>query len=95
MPVRDHWDVVRGCQGADLHLFRDAATPIRIGLQDVDRAGLEELLDLPPGVDVFAGGDGHGCGVLDASQGGDPLRRDRLLSQAGATGVSLRTMATA
>ena len=62
----------------------DAAAAGDVGLQHVDRAGLEQAPGVVEGVDVFAGGDVHGGrrAVAHSAQTGQIVGGHRLLEPA-------------
>src|SRR5947209_972091 len=58
--MRDQLDVIKRADGADLQQFRDAATPLRIGLHNGKRILLQVALHFPATVKVLAACYGHG-----------------------------------
>ena len=80
--MRDHLPPVGRGERADLHQLADAAAPVGVGLDHVDRLGLEQLQEAPAGVLVLPGGDRHAAGAADRRQVADAVGRHRLLQPA-------------
>jgi len=84
--VRDDGDVVEGGEGADLFEFGDAAAPFGVGLDDANGVGLEETMDFPAAVEVFAGGDGDAGGRAEPGVGIDFFTGEGFFEPAGFEG---------
>src|SRR5438270_12880751 len=76
MSMRKHGPTERRRQRADLDQLGDSTTPVRVGLNHVDRVRLQELEKPPAGVFVFTRGDRNGCGTLDRREVADSVWRD-------------------
>ena len=77
--VGSHDDVMRLGHGGDLLHLQDAAAEANIGLDDIERLGLEDRLELELGVIAFAAGQGNRDMRGQLGQGIDVLGSDRLL----------------
>ena len=81
--VRRDGHVVGLGHGRDPLELRDAADVRDVGLQDIDAAGLEEGLDVPPRVQPLAQGDGQAGHLAERLDALEVLRQQRLLDEHG------------
>ena len=79
--VRRDGHVVGLGHGRDPLELRDAADVRDVGLQDIDAAGLEEGLDVPPRVQPLAQGDGQAGHLAERLDALEVLRQQRLLDE--------------
>ena len=84
--VGDDADAVGGGEGADFEQFGGAAAPFGVGLDDFDGVGLEEAVDFPAAVEVFAGGDGDGGGARELGEVFELVGDEGFLDPVGAGG---------
>lgn len=85
--VRRQGDVVGLGHGRDALHLGDAADVGNVGLQEVDAAGLEEGLDVPPAVQSLAQRDGHARLRGQGRNARQVLRQERLLDEQGPVGL--------
>ncbi len=84
MAVRDHDQVVRRRVGRDLQRLGEAAAPVDVRLQDIERAGVDETLEAPAGVFVLGAGERNGDLVLDPPIAVDAVGHDAFFQPARA-----------
>lgn len=79
MSVRKYRTTVRRSQCADFHQLGNAAAPVGVGLEYVNRIGLKQLQKPPTRVFVLPGGDRHTRGPLDGREVANSIRWHGLL----------------
>src|SRR5690348_10840956 len=83
MSVRKDVPPIRGRKRADLDQLADAAAPIGVGLEHVERIDLQQLEKAPARIFVLAGGDRHSGGAFDRGEVVDTIRGTGSSTQRG------------
>src|SRR5438128_2257353 len=82
VPMRYRAQVMRRRTGRDLQRLRQATAPIDIGLQDIERAGIDEPLEAPARVLVLGPRERNADLVLDPPIAVDTVRHAAFLQPA-------------